>query len=219
MDSDSVNSIDDTEESLMVAEIIKESFYMLMTKRDWPFLRTLTNLDGLSDTDFPTKMQIPETLNKVFWIKYNNQDVCYIEPKKFHDMISLREEQADVIDANGYGISSDPIYWTTYDDKYIFFDSRDQDADSTLQTSKAAVYGVAVPSWTHEDEFIPDIPEKFFPTLLAEAKSTCFASLKQQPNAKEEAKSRRGLIQMQKEAWVSNDGEHKTNTAVDYGRR
>jgi hypothetical protein len=219
MTSDSVNSISDTEESLMVADRIRTTFYFLMTKRDWPFLLTYTTLTALGDTSNPTKMQIPETLNKVFWIRYNGKQVTYMPPLEFTERIESRNAQTGVIDSSGYGLNADPLYWTTYDDKYLFFDSRDEGVDTTLQASKSKVYGVKLASWTHTDSFIPDIPEKFFPTLLAEAKSSCFVELKQQPNVKEEARSKLGQVQLQKEAWRINDGEHKTNIAVNYGRR
>ena len=61
----------ETVESEQVVEIIKESFYDLMSSRQWPFLQTLTKLDGLGDTNNPCKMRIPTTLNKVLWVKYN----------------------------------------------------------------------------------------------------------------------------------------------------
>jgi len=41
LDSDPVNSIDDTVESIQVADIVKESYYSLMAERDWPFLHEL----------------------------------------------------------------------------------------------------------------------------------------------------------------------------------
>lgn len=219
MSSDSVNSISDTEESLMIAEIIKECYYLLMSKRDWPFLQKLTNLEGVSDTSNPTLMKIPDLMNKIFWIRYNKKDVEYLPPKQFKAYIDSRVEQAGVIDSNGYGLNKDPVYWTTYDDKYVVFSDRNQLVDATLQQSKSAVFGVKVASWTHADDFIPDIPEKFFPTLLAEAKSTCFIDLKQQPNQKEEVRAQKGLTQMHKEAWKNDLGESKTNDLVDYGRR
>ncbi len=218
MTSDSVNSIEDTEESSMVAKTIREVYFYLVSKRDWPWLQYSGELEAVSDLTKPTYMKLPEDTNKVFWIKYNKKDVCYLDPKSFADLIASRTAQAGVIDSNGYVINQDPAYWTSYNDVDLIFDGYDSSVDSTLQASKTQALLVRVPGWTHEDDFIPDMPDKFFPTFLAEAKSTCFVNQKQQPNAKEEGKSRLGQNIMQKEARRNDLAEHKTNSAVDYGR-
>lgn len=217
-DSDTVNSIDDTVESQQVAQIVKTTYFRLMSKQDWPFLRSLTSLTGLGDTNNPTKMLIPESVNKVLWVKYDGDDVTYMSPKDFKDMIDLREEQTGVVDANGYIINANPRYWTTYDDVYIVFDGYSSDDESTLQTSKAAAYCQVEPSWTHTDSFVPTMPAKMFPTVLADAKGTAFMVLKQQTNAKEEAIAKTGRSQMQDEARRAV-GEHKSNRDVNYGRK
>jgi hypothetical protein len=221
MESDSVSSIDDTEESIMVAAIIKQAYADLCSIRDWPFLRTLGTLEGLADTDQPTTMRIPEGTNKIFWIKYNKKNVTYLDPKDFKDMIDARNVDADNVDADGYITDKDPTYWTTYDDKYVVFDSLDLDDEitDTLHQSKTAVYSVIVPTWTHEDDFTPLLPEKMFPTLLADAKGTAFLNLKQQANAKEETKARKGRIRAQNEAWRADAGETGTYNKTNYGRK
>ena len=219
LDSDAVDSIDETVEAVQVAELIKEAYFDLLSQRDWPFLFVLGNLDGLGDVNNPTKMKIPDTYNKIKWIKYNKQEVQYADPETFHNIISQRVAQTGVINSNGYVINQDPQYWTSYDDTYIIFDGYNQSAESTLQSSKAVVYGTQQASWSHVDSFIPNIPEKFFPTLLAEAKSQAFVNLKQQSNAREERKATRGRMTMRNESWRNEHGEIKYNTKVSYGRK
>lgn len=219
LDSDPVDSIDETVEAVQVAEIVKESYFDLISQRDWPFLFVLGNLDGLGDTNNPTKMKIPDTYNKIKWIKYNKKEVIYADPETFHTIISQRVAQTGVINSAGYVINQDPQYWTSYDDTYIVFDGYNQSVDTTLQSSKAVVYGTQQSSWSHVDTFIPNIPEKFFPTLLAEAKSQAFVNLKQQSNAREERKATRGRMTMRNESWRNENGEVKYNTKVSYGRK
>lgn len=219
MDSDAVNSIDDTVEAGQVAQTVKECYFDMVSDRDWPFLRTLTNLTGLGDTANPTKMRIPTGLNKIFWIRYNKKPVEYMAPEAFKKMIDEREEQEDVVDEDGYVLNRDPEYWTTYDDDYVVFDGYDSETESTLQQSKATVYGITIPAWEHEDDFIPTLPEKMFPTLLADAKGTCFLNIKQQANSKEERKAQRGRVRFQQEAWRTDKAEHTTGNQVNYGRR
>ena len=218
LDSDPVDSIDDTVESVQVADLVKEAYFSIISNRDWPFLKGLFSLDGLGDVNNPTKMEMPENMNKVFWIKYNKKEVTYLPPEEFLHLIDHRTAQAGVVDANGYGLTKDPLYWTTFDDRYVLFDSRDSAVDNTLQQSKTKVFGVTAPSWAHADTFIPIMPEKFFPTLLAEAKAQAFVNLKQQSNAREERKAQKGKVVMQNEAWRNDQGETRYNSKVNYGR-
>lgn len=220
MDSDPANSIDDTEESLQVAQIVKTAYFKLASRRDdWPFLKTLTTLTGLGDVTNPTKMQFPTNLNKVYWIKYNKKSVQYLEPEEFKKMVDERTAQTGVVNSSGYIINADPQYWTTYDDDFVFFDGRNSAVDTTLQASKSAVYGILVPSWNHVDGFVPTLPEKMFPILLADAKGTAFLALKQQANAKEEDFARRGMARAQNTAYRNDKGEPTTNKGVSYGRK
>jgi hypothetical protein len=218
LDSDSVSSIDETVEAVQVAELVKEAYFELLSQRDWPFLFQLAPLQGLSDTNNPTKMKIPDTWNKLKWVKYNKKEVQWVDPQTFNDIISNRVAQAGVIDANGYVINQDPQYWTSYDDQFLIFDGYNSSVDATLQASKSIAYGTQQATWTHTDNFIPAIPEKFFPTLLAEAKSQAFVNLKQQSNAREERKATRGRMAMRNDSWKNENGEVKYNTRVNYGR-
>jgi len=219
LDSDPVASIDETVESIQVAELVKEAYFELMSQRDWPFLFVLGQVQGLSDTSNPTKMKIPDTWNKIKWIKYNKKEVQYMPPEVFNDLITERTEVAGVTNSAGYTINADPLYWTSYDDTYIVFDGYNSAVDNTLQTSKSIVYGTQQATWQHIDTFVPNIPEKFFPTLLAEAKSQAFVNLKQTSNAREERKAQRGRMAMRSEAWRNENGEIKYNSKVNYGRK
>jgi hypothetical protein len=219
LDSDPVDSIDETVEAIQVAELVKEAYFDLISQRDWPFLFLLGTLDGVGDVNNPTKMKIPDTWNKVKWIKYNKKEVQYVDPETFHTIISQRVAQTGVINSAGYVINQDPQYWTSYDDTFIIFDGYNQSVDATLQASKSTLYGTREATWTHVDSFIPNIPEKFFSTLLAEAKSQAFVNLKQQSNAREERKATRGRMAMRNESWRNENGEAKYNTKVSYGRK
>ena len=219
MDSDPVNSISDTVESLQVAELVREAFEDLMSQRAWSFLRTYSQLTGLGDVDTPTTMQIPDNVNLIYWIKYNKSDLTFLDPKDFTDLLDGRNTDNDNVNANGIITDQMPQYWTSYDDKYIIMDAIDLSEESTLTSSKSQMYGVKVPVFTMADNFTPDLPEKFFPTLIAEAKSAAFLNLKQQANGKEERKAQRGRVMLRNEAWKNTQGKSKYNEKVNYGRR
>jgi len=219
MDSDVVNSIDDTVESIQVADLVKEAFFELMSQREWPFTFELAELTALADTNNPTKMQMSDTWNKIKWIRYNKKEVQYLSPDNFTEMLDNRTAQANVVNSNGIALTRDPDYWTTYDDEYVIFDAYNSSVESTLQQSKTKVYASIQPTWTHTDTFVPSIPEKMFQLLLAEAKAQAFVNLKQQANAREEIKVKRGRMTMQNEAWRNEYGESKYNRKVNYGRK
>ena len=233
MDSDEVNSITDTVESLQVAEVIRETYDELFANYDIPEFKALTQLTGLGDTDKPNYMQIPENVDKIEWLKYDYytdsatdyQKLTYLSPEDFFELTSNRAGSSDIIevtDDSGVRMwiadNQNPQYWTTFDDEYIVFDSYDADIDSTLQETKSLVYARISQTFTMEDDFIPHLDTNLFPYLLAEAKSVCFANLKQMPSSKEEQRSRRQRVRSQTDLWRARQHEPKTG-GPDYGRR
>ena len=58
MDSDEVNSIDDTVESQQVASIVRSAYMALMSNRNWAHLRKLVNLVNSTTTAQPTHMYL-----------------------------------------------------------------------------------------------------------------------------------------------------------------
>jgi hypothetical protein len=219
MDSDSVNSVDDTVESMQVAEIVKETYFDLMSQRDWPWLREEFSLEGMGDLANPTKMRMPDAYSKMMYVKYDKKDVAYVVPEEFRALLDNRVEQVGVVDSKGFVLNRNPIYYTSFDDEHILFDGYNSAVDDTLMSSKSVCYGVRTPAFTLEDSFIPDLPDNVFPTLLADAKATCFINLKQQANSREERRAQRGRVIMQNQAWRDQKAEYKYNTRVNYGRK
>lgn len=70
LDSDEVNSISDTTESLQVATIIKNKYYDILTRGDLPAQEVLLQLTASGDATLPTLMYIPDGVTKIDWIKY-----------------------------------------------------------------------------------------------------------------------------------------------------
>jgi len=232
MDSDNVNSINDTAEAQQVAEIVKTTYEEIVSSREWDNLKETTNLTASGDSNYPTHMKMSDDYQRLYWIKYNKagvsdtrvkyEDVTYLDPKNFLDKIMSRNEDSSnvtkVSDYTGVDLliltDTPPTYWTSFDDEYVVFDSYDSVVDTTLQQSKTQAYALKEATWSTTDTFIPDLPAKAFSYLLAEAKSTCFNSLRQFPNAKEEQKARRQRTYLAREKWRANGGIKFQN----YGR-
>lgn len=198
MDSDEVNSIGDAVESLQVAEVIKETYDYITAGLEIPGRAGIIKLDALGDLARPTVMKAPSNTEHIEWIKYNNIDVCYLEPKAFVDyVIMFSGDNVETVDGLPIKTDADPRFYTSFDDEYLHFDSYDKDVDSTLQQSKTLCWGQKELPFRMEDDFIPNLPLDLFPRLLAEAKATCFINYKQVANSKEEQRSRQQLVRNQ----------------------
>lgn len=233
MDSDEVNSIDDTVESQQTAQIVKTCYYEMLANRNWPHMRKIVQLDGLSNLDKPNYLKLPDNLKELSFFKYEKQkldetktilqDVIYKEPEDFLYFISSRNSDNSnvdtVIDFSGSKLlilnNVAPQYWTSFDDVYVVTDSYNSEVDDTLQKSKSQCVAYIVPSWTNEDTFIPDLPIDAFPALIEEAKSTAFVSLKQMANQKAEQKAARQNRWLSRKSWRAHGGI----VYPDYGRK
>jgi len=209
MDSDDVNSINDTDEALQVAQTVKTIYYELMTSKEWAHLSKMTTLNSVADSSKPNYLLIPNNTYRVDYVKYDvadntetrtrYEDMEYLYPDEFlnrqNNLNDDNSEITQITDFDGvkYNIYTDrePRVYTSFDDKYLVFDAYDSVKESTLQGTNSQVRLYSVPTWTTEDNFTPDLPAENFPLFLAEAKSTCFLELKQMLNEKAEFKSRR----------------------------
>lgn len=232
MNSDPVNSINDTVEAMQVALIVKRTFLNLVNDRIWPSRKRLLTLTPSTDNERPTHMRIEDEVTEIDWVRYDVsrygeepvwRDIHYVDPDLFVRRTMARDtSHANVLMVQDYSdtplyinIDGAPSYYTSFDDKHLVFDSYDSSVDSTLQESKTQVYGVTEPQWLMEDEFVPDMPAKFFPYLVNEAKSTAFLKIKETFSQKDEQNS------IRQKSWLSrNKNRIGGGTRYpDYGRR
>lgn len=232
MNSDEVSSIVDTVESLQVAQILKSVYEEMMARKNWPHLRTLLALNASGTTSRPTHMAVPATIKEVVQISYDKrkstdttskyQEVDYLDPDAFLRYTNSRNSALtnidEIVDVSGVRIliknDTAPTYYTSFDDENVIFDSYDNTVDSTLQSAKSQVLAYVLPTFTLSDAFVPDMPAELFPAYLAEAKSTCFARIKQMPDQKSEQQSRRSMNWNSQRAWQVAGGWR----FPDYGR-
>ena len=232
MDSDEVNSINDSVESLQVAQIIKTTYYNIIDGRDYDFLYELFQLDASGTSSRPTHMKLPENIIDLKYIKYNCKTLTdtkdkylkikYLMPEDFMEVVDSRDSSKSnvtvVTDPTGISINvmndKAPEYFTSFDDENLVFDSYDSQVDTTLQNNKTQCHGKRSVAFTLSDSFTPDLPVQMFSYLLAEAKSTSFVTLKQMANAKAEQVSVSLIRRMSQDAWRVKNGIHYPN----YGR-
>lgn len=233
MDSDEVNTIDDTIESVQVAQTIKTCYFEMIGNRNWPHLKKLITLDNLSDVNRPNYLECPENVKEMLFFKYDKRkatetkhnylEVFWKDPDSFLRYTNSRNSDntnvLEVTDFNGVKllILNDvaPTYWTSFDDVHIVTDSFDNIVEATLQGSKTQCSAYVNPIWVHDNDAIPDLPIDAFPALLAEAKSTCFFNIKQMANQKAEQKASRQQRWLSRKAWKVKGGVDYP----DYGRK
>jgi hypothetical protein len=233
MDSDEVNSIDDTIESQQVAGVVRGCYEAMIANRDWPHLRKLITLDSSLTLARPTHFRIPETMKELVMFKYDKykgeegrqqyEEVKYLYPDEFLRFTSSRNSKnQNVITVklqNGIPLlvvnDQAPTYWTSFDDDYIVCDSYQADIEDTLQSRKTQVLAYMEPKWVHTDDAVPDLPSEAFPALLEESKSTAFFVIKQMQNGKAEAKATQQQRWLSRKAWRTHGGVRYPN----YGRK
>ena len=234
LDTDEISSINDTIESVQIAQIVKTTYFEMIANRNWPHLKRTIKLDSVSDTDRPTHLKLPDLVKEMIMFSYNKRsssdpdrdlwkEVEYLEPENFLRKTNSRNvNNSNVVSVTDFGgaeflIYNDrhPQYYTSFDDVYIVCDSYDTDLEDTLQNSQNQCIAYVEPDWTHSDSFIPDLPSEAFPALLSEAKSTAFLALKQVANDKAEQKAMRQSRWLSRKAWRVSGGVRYPN----YGRK
>lgn len=224
MDSDEVNSIDDTVESAQVAQIVKATYNAMMSNRNWPHQKRLLSLTPSGNETLPTHVTMQEEIKEMVSVKYNctklnetrkfYKPIYWIEPDDFLRISNARnnnDQNIDVIvDDNGVELlirnDQAPTYYTSFNDNTLIFDSYDSQVDDTIQASKIQAMAYIMLPWTHTDSAIPDLPSEAFTALLEEAKSRCFVKLKQQTDPTAATEARRQQAWLSRKAWRAAGG-------------
>lgn len=232
MDGDEVNSIDDTFESAQVAQIVKSTYFAMISNRNWPHTKQAINIDPSGDAALPTHMVLQQEIKELVFINYNKvkkdetrklyKSIKWLEPDDFLRVTNRRnndESNIDVIvDPTGVEllVKNDlaPTYYTSFDDTTLVFDSYDIEVDTTLQSSKIQAQAYVMPSWSQVDDFIPDLPSEAFTALLEESKSKAMFKLKQVSDIKAEQEANRQQRWLSRKAWRAHGGIRYPN----YGR-
>lgn len=233
MDSDEVNTLSETVESDQVAQIVKTTYFELISRRDWPHLKQVFNMDSLGDLTKPTHMKIPSRIVELRDFKYDKikstetrskyEDVKYLDPEEFLWYTNRRNQDlseiVEITDTSGVKLliqnNKAPTYWTSFDDEYIILDSYDSAVDSTLKSAKTQCFGIKQPEWTVSDSFIPDLPDDAFPLLLSEAKSVAQFQVRQFQDQAAMQQAQRQRFRMSRKSWTT----HKQSRYPNYGRK
>lgn len=226
MDSDDVNAIDDTEESIQVADIIEDTYFEMVSGMELPHLEQLCQMESVGDSAKPTHLRVPEVVDKIDHLKYEQEadsenprsfpELTYKDPQVFiNDSYNQTLANDNIVEVIEDGVSifikNDvrPQFWTSFDDEFIVLDSYDNTVESTVQGNKTTVSCRVLPVWVREDTAIPDLPAKMFPLFLAEVKNASHFYLKQQNSSIDGKRAVRGYNKMRRDSWRTHDQKHR----------
>lgn len=218
LDLDNVNSISDTEEATQVSLILERSYYALIARKQWKFMEKTMNLQSVGNALNPTKIKIPDNVNRITCLRYKLfldtdnipespiqwKQIPYKFPCDFIDHVQRRDPNADNIltvdndDGVEMYIQTDkaPEFWTSFDDTFIYFDNLDRVGNSTMSGFRSSINAIVEQPWVQSDTFVPVLPQDMFTALEAEARSIAWTEFKQTTNAKAEQEARRQYIIM-----------------------
>lgn len=101
LNSDEVNSISDTTESMQIARIIQSKYYDILVRGALPEQTSLLQLTASGDTDRPVLMYVPSGVVRIDWIKYFDSTTATETDSSFsHDL------NTDIVDIDAVG---DPV--------------------------------------------------------------------------------------------------------------
>lgn len=240
MDSDEVNSISDTTESLQVATCAETVYNDLVQGGDPPEDFRLISLTASTDPTAPIVMYRPLGVESISWIKYKRtiqgdstgqlywtkmEAIGIEEFLKRQDGLSL--DASDVSQMNLvlpnttlqvlYYNDRSPDYYTSFDDNTILFNSIDTSVDTTLQNSKTLCYGEFSTNFIMVDSFTPAFDSQIHQLWLHETKALASAEMRQVTNAAAEKAARKTWIKLQDDKQAINIGSYY-NGYPNYGR-
>lgn len=240
MDSDEVNSIDDTTEAQQVVDQLELAYYEVLSHAEFTDQWDFFELDPSNDADLPTVMYVPNNIGKIEWIKYDTTDDGVTE-REFTAMVPQEREEfiemmnkLDTDESNvfTYDLSANsgtfpmrgyndknPERYMTFGSRTIVFDSFDLSIGQTLQGNRTWCYGNIVPVFERDDDFIPEFDVRTFSLFFNEAMSASFEFVKQMPSAKAEQRARRAWNHIGRKVPKVPAGEIYHDYTYDFGRR
>jgi hypothetical protein len=228
MDSEDINSVGDTSESLQVANVVQDTYYNMISNRTVPEHTEMFQLTAESDSSTPTHFTYPSGVVKVDTVWYDVSDdatfkyreITWYEPEAFlratDGSSSDYTSVTDPVSSTNLRITNNehPSFYTSFDDNYIVMNAHKSTIDSTLTAAKSRALGIKVPSFSITDAHTPDIDDNYFPLLIAESKSACFSIFKGAIDPKIEQGARRQRSRVQNDVYKTT----KDKVISNYGR-
>ena len=212
IDGNNVSAISDTVEAEQVFQLLKNVYDELLDSYNWPHLMEFQQLQVTATLHI---MRLPTDTVGFNWIRYNKDDVIFIEPLEMQKILDARDTTLSTVDVNGAINDRDPEFWTTVDDNNIIFDSY----NVSLQASLSRIEAIKKPTDLTTDTNRPDIPERMEYTLRNMLFAEALRILKADETraAIYDEKALDGLSNLKR--WARRHNDVKSWYGRTYGRR
>lgn len=214
---DPVNSINDTEDSLLISREAESTFYDLESRADWPDKIDLIEVTSVSDLNNPTALQLDERVHYIKTLRYDItvpedtgkviREIRWCEPEKFLELLYSRNTSSvDVKEAVYKNIplfvfnNKQPEFYTSFDNEILILDSYDSGVEDTLIGTKSVCYGKTNPTWSQDDTFVIPVQDSVYPLYLAALSSACSIYLNSEVNQEDERRQSRNIARMRHES-------------------
>lgn len=237
MDSDEVNSYSDTIESIAVANIVKETYYNIVSRLDLPTNHSFFQLNASGDNTKPVLMTLPSDVLNLDYIKYKKtngssttfDDIDYVPLEEFVlRTLNMDESETNIstmtVSLGGtsfmfkYYNDRQPSFYTTVDNSVLLFDAFDASVENTLQASKTMCYGEKTQTFTMNDSFVIPLDGSELQVLINEARSQAFIELKQTQNVHSDTRARKAFITTQRTKDKVPTGKSGLSKAPKFGK-
>lgn len=206
MDSEDVNSIDDTVEAQQVADVVRIVYNNIVAARVIPEHQELIQLTSLSSSTYPTHFLYGDSVKEFTNVSYDNsetagetdwREVTFCEPMEFLTRTDNQKSNYVLVPDKSAGTNlsignnAHPTFYTSFDDEHIVMNSYKSTVDTVLRTSKSRAWGTKYPAWSNTDTFVPDLDDTLFPYLFMETVTMCASVFKGENSPKLEQAARR----------------------------
>ena len=231
LDLDAVNSINDTQDSILIAREAEDTYYDLVNRNEWPERYDMIEIESVSDVANPTALRLPDNVLNISSIRYDVttatdtntviKELEQLDVEDFLDRIYQRQSTAtNVVTAEYKGIDlyvyndQAPTFYTTFDNEYIILDSFDSAQETTVQGVNTKVRASIIPTFEMTDAYIIPVDNTTYPLYLAEVSAAMSFSLNGTQSPEEERRRNRGISRLRRTAFRT-DKQIKSNS---YGR-
>lgn len=236
IDSDDVNSIEDTGEAMQIARIVRSTFQDICTEYYLESNKELTQLESLVDANHPTHLRIPDGVYSIESFEYNVSDsngdpprwkrLLFLEPMDFLNRVTHNDDGStniQIVDEFGGAqiqVRKDvqPTCYTSFDNQYVVLDAWKQDVVSTVVGSRTRVVVSKKPSLELEDDEVIDLPEHLESLLTAESRVLAFEMFKDGAPAQVQRIALRQRVRAQRIKHSIKE-RRPSDQLPDYGRR
>ena len=132
IDSINVSDVSASPEAEQIVLITNRIYSDILAHRRWPFLKVAGTSLVTNTPSVAWELDFPSNLMEMEFVKYDGDDVTYLTPEAFKNLIDSRDTTASYVNSSGIHTDRDPSYWTSIDGESMVFDAYDSDNATLL---------------------------------------------------------------------------------------